>query len=97
MLFRSINNDLASIDHVLEDLIHIHLEGCQGDTQVKEYDSWFEEFLISFEHSDVFISRLYLYVIISPLYIDFRKQVHSMKFVEKFRYKWEWVHILDRD
>ena len=68
-----IDHHVSFIDEFLEDVIPHGLEGGQAIGEAKEHDQGFEEAPIHSEGGFPLVSLLYLYIVVSPMYIQFRK------------------------
>ena len=64
---------MSFINEVLEDVIHHGLEGGQAVGEAEEHDQGFEEAPIHLEGSFPLISFFDSYIVVSPMYIQFRK------------------------
>ena len=64
---------VSFINEVLEDVIHHGLEGVQAVGEAEEYDQGLKEAPIRSEGGFPLVSLFDLYIVASPMYIQFRK------------------------
>ncbi|KIK76365.1 hypothetical protein PAXRUDRAFT_170171, partial [Paxillus rubicundulus Ve08.2h10] len=78
-----IDNNLASENEIIEDIIHEFLESCRGVGKPEEHYNGFKETVIHTKHCLPLIPILYLHVIVTPMYIEFHEIFSPFELVDE--------------
>ena len=91
-----IDRHVSFINEVLKDVVHHGLEGGGAVGEAKEHDQGFEEAPIRSEDGFPLISLFDSYIVVSPMYIQFRKVsgLGVRNLVDNVRYEGQWIGVL---
>src|SRR5258708_26392717 len=67
--------DFTTVDELMKDVIHHHLEHHRGVAQSKEHDSWFKQALVSPECSLPLITLLDPHVVEPPVEVEYSEEL----------------------
>src|SRR5258708_15816397 len=89
--------DFTTVDELMKDVVHHHLERCGGVAQSEEHDSWFEQASVSPECSLPFITLLDPHVVEPRAEVKYGEELSTMEVGQDIGDKGEGVGVLDCD
>src|SRR5258707_10627295 len=89
--------DFATVNELMKDVIHHHLECHGGVAQSKEHDSWFKQASVSLECGLPLITLLDLHIVEPPVEVEYGEELGTMEVGQDIRDEGEGVGVLDCD
>src|SRR5258707_5641564 len=89
--------DFTTINELMKDVIHHHLECHRGVAQSEEHDSWFEQASVSLECCLPLITLLDLHVVEPPVEVKYGEERSTLEAGQDIKAKGEGVGVLDCD